>query len=282
MTMAPRKTYQTPGNVVELLDRVVAAASDTAFYGARLGERRGVESMADFGSIPVTPLAELRRQRLAGTLARPAEVEWVVGPRTGRVRGTLAVAEGVEQTGARYDVFRDALREADPDARLQRCAVISSPERRYFSAEISTILGYVGIQAHVFADTDRQRTREVLRVLSPELVVVLSDWLEGPDLPPETRVCVTFDRGPRLLGSGQLDMYHIDELGFLGHSTDGEHWILYNDLYLYERSVTGRLIVTALHNLVQPLLRIELEAPTGGLPVALAKRPKQPPGSDNI
>jgi hypothetical protein len=196
---------------------------------------------------------------MADTLARPAEVEWVVGPRRGREREALAVAEGVEQTGARYDVFRDALREADPDSQLRSCAVVSSPERQYFSAEISTILGYVGIQAHVFADTDRRRTREVLRKLSPEMVVVLSDWLAGPDLPPETRVCVTFDRGPRLKEVGQLDMYHIDELGFLGHSADGRQWILYNDLYLYERSESGRLVVTALHNLVQPLLRIETE-----------------------
>ena len=259
MAIAPRKTYETPANVVELLDRVVAAAADTAVYGAKLDGRRGVNGRDDFRSIPITPIAELRRQRMADTLARPAEVEWIVGPRRGRVRRTLAVAEGVDQTGARYDVFRDALREIDPDSQLQRCAVISSLERRYFAAEISTILGYVGIQAHVFADTDRRRTREILRELSPELVVVLSDWLDGPDLPPETRVCVTFDRGPRLMENGQLDMYHIDELGFLGHSTDGRQWILYNDLYLYERSESGRLVVTALHNLVQPLLRIETE-----------------------
>lgn len=272
MAMAPRETYETPANLVELLDRVVAAAGDTAFYGTRLGGQCGVESMADFGSIPITPIAELRWQRMADTLARPAEVEWIVGPRSGRVRGTLAVAEGVDQTGARYDVFRDALREADPESRLRSCAVISSPERRYFSAEISTILGYVGIQAHVFSDTDRRRTREILRVLSPELVVVLCDWLDGPDLPPETRLCVTFDRGPRLLEDGNLDMYHIDELGFLGHSTDGEQWILYNDLYLYERSESGRLVVTALHNLVQPLLRIETEDPAGAFGAALAER----------
>jgi hypothetical protein len=271
MAIAPRKTYETPGNLVELLDRVVAAASDTAFYGAKLDGQRGIDGMNDFRSIPITPIAEFRRQRLADTVARPTEVEWIVGPRRGRVQGTLAVAEGVDQTGARYDVFRDALREADPDSKLRSCAVISSPERRYFAAEISTILGYVGIQAHVFADKDRRRTREILRVLSPEIVVVLSDWLAGPDIPSETRVCVTFDRGPRLMQDGQIDMYHIDELGFLGHSTDGRQWILYNDLYLYEKTESGRLVVTALHNLVQPLLRIETEDPAEAFGAALSE-----------
>ena len=278
MATTPRKRYHTPANVVELLDRVVAAAADTALYSAKLGERRGVDSIDDIRSIPVTSLAELRGQHMTDTLARPGEVEWIVGPRMGRRRPALAVAEGVEQTGARYDVFRDALREVDPDALLKRCAVVSSPERRYFAAEISTILGYVGIQAHVFSDTDRERTRGVLRVLSPELVVVLSDWLDRPDLPPRTQLCVTFNGGARLLEGGQLDMFHIDELGFLGHSTDGEQWILYNDLYLYERSDTGRLVVTALHNLVQPLLRIETEVIGEALGAALSRRDDKPSG----
>jgi hypothetical protein len=266
------KTYDTPANLVELLDRVVGSAADTVFYDSKLGGRRSVDSLSEFRSLPITPLAELRRQRLTDTLARPDEVEWIVGPRAGRLRKTLAVAEGVEQTGARYDVFRDALREFDPEAQLRSCAVIASPERRYFAAEISTILGYVGIQAHVFSDTDRRRTREVLQEMSPDLVVVLSDWLAGPDIPTETQVCVTFERGVRFVERGQLDVFHVDELGFLGHSTDGRLWILYNDLYLYERSASGCLVVTALHNLVQPLLRIETEDPAEGLGLPPTKR----------
>jgi hypothetical protein len=266
------KTYDTPVNVVELLDRVVGSAAGTEFYNSKLGGLRSVDSLSEFRSIPITPLAELRRQRLTDTLARPDEVEWIVGPRRGRERKTLAVAEGVEQTGARYDVFRDALREVDPESQLRSCAVISSPERRYFAAEISTILGYVGIQAHVFSDTDRLRAREILQEMSPDLVVVLSDWLAGSDIPVETQVCVTFDKGSRFMERGQLDVFHVDELGFLGHSTDGQQWILYNDLYLYERSVSGCLVVTALHNLVQPLLRIETDYPAEGFGLPLVQR----------
>ena len=187
------------------------------------------------------------------------------------MRKTLAVAEGVEQTGARYDVFRDALREVDPESQLRSCAVISSPERQYFAAEISTILGYVGIQAHVFSDRARLHTREILQEMSSDLVVVLSDWLASPDIPTETQVCVTFDRGGRFMERGQLDVFHVDELGFLGHSADGRQWILYNDLYLYERSAAGCLVVTALHNLVQPLLRIETEDAAEGFGLPLAK-----------
>ena len=258
--------------MVELLDRVVGSAARTVFYDSKLAGRRGVESLSEFRSLPITPLAELRQQRLADTLALPDEVEWIVGPRSGGVRKTLAVAEGVEQTGARYDVFRDALREVDPESQLRSCAVISSPERRYFAAEISTILGYVGIQAHVFSDTDRRRTREVLQEMSTDLVVVLSDWLAGPDIPTTTQVCVTFERGVRFVERGQLDVFHVDELGFLGHSTDGRQWILYNDLYLYERAISGCLVVTALHNLVQPLLRIETEDLAEGFGLPLTKQ----------
>ncbi len=278
MTIALHNKYETPANVIELLDRVVIAASNTTFYGKKLTGVHSVDGMNVFRSLPITSLAELRQQITADVLARPGEVQWIVGPRRGRVRESLAVAEGVEQTSTRYDIFCDALREIDPEALLKTCTVITSPERRYFAAEISTILGYMGIQAHVFTDTDRQRTREILRVLSSDLLVVLSDWLESSDLPYQTRVCITFEDGIRLMDEGQLDMFHIDELGFLGHSTDGQQWILYNDIYLYERSNSGRLVVTALHNLVQPLLRIETEDQVEPFDTILVKRAKQRSG----
>ena len=55
----------------------------------------------------------------------------------------------------------------------------------------------------------------------------------------------------------QLDFYHVDELGFLGQSTDCESYLLNSDEYYFERSDNGRLIVTSLYNHVQPMLRIE-------------------------
>ena len=40
------KTYDTPANVVELLDRVVGAAAGTTFYDTKLGGRRSVDSLS--------------------------------------------------------------------------------------------------------------------------------------------------------------------------------------------------------------------------------------------
>jgi hypothetical protein len=215
--------------------------------------------MADFGAAPVTPLARFREQRLADVLPEPSRLQWIVGPYRGHNRRSVAVAEGVEETGARYDVLKDALREIDPGSKLRSCAVVTVPARRYFAAEISTILGYVGVQAHVFMDVDRARTYERLGQVRPEVLVVLCDDIAESSLPTRLELCITFRKSQRLTGCRQLDLYHIDEFGFLGHSTDLERWILYNDQYLYERSDRGRLIVTALHNRTQPLIRLETD-----------------------
>ena len=55
----------------------------------------------------------------------------------------------------------------------------------------------------------------------------------------------------------QLDFYIVDELGFLGHSTDCETYTLHQDAYYFQQSDSGNLIVTALYNRVQPMIRIE-------------------------
>jgi phenylacetate-coenzyme A ligase PaaK-like adenylate-forming protein len=68
----------------------------------------------------------------------------------------------------------------------------------------------------------------------------------------------------------QLDLFVVDELGFLGQSQDGEGYVLNGDSYYFERSERGRLIVTSLFNRVQPLLRIETQdivGPLGGATV---------------
>ena len=259
------KQYKVPGNVLELLDRVVRAAARTAFYGPAMDGHGSITSMGEFAAVPVTPLVRFREQRLADVLPDPGRLQWIVGPYRGHDRRSVAVAEGVDETGARYDLFRDALREVDPGSRLRSCAIVSAPARRYFAAEVSTILGYVGVQAHVFIDHDRARTYERLDLVEPDLLVVLCDDLDESRLPPEVELCITFRTAHRLVARAQLDLYHVDELGFLGHSTDLERWILYNDQYLYERSDEGRLVVTALHNLTQPMVRIETEDPVAEL-----------------
>ena len=282
--------YDSPANLVELLGAVVEAARGTPLYRERLNGAPGIEGLSDFRELPVTPISLLRNQQLADTLADPKALQWIVGPYRGRARPSVAVAESATETAARYDVFRDALRDAWDLAAVRAAAVVTSPERRHFAAEISTILGYMGIPAHVLVDRGNESTLVVpanaepapylirgaqsggpagpaavarlyrtIRLLAPDMLVVLADAFDESKVTGHTAHAVTFRRSHRLRRSRQVDVYMVDELGLLGHSEDMVRWTLYNDQYLYERSESGRLVVTALHNRTQPMLRIETE-----------------------
>ena len=251
--------YDSPTNLVDLLDRVVEAAGRTRFYGRRLNGAGGITGLNDFHRLPVTPIRLLREQRLGDILADPRALQWIVGPYRGRGSPSVAVAESVTETAARYDVFRDALRDAWDMTAVHSAAVVACPERRHFAAEVSTILGYMGIPAHVLVDKGDERAYRAARLLAPDLLIVLTDGFDETRVAGHAGHAVTFRRSHRLAQRRQVDVYMVDELGFLGHSEDMERWTLYNDQYLYERSESGRLVVTALHNRTQPMLRIETE-----------------------
>lgn len=251
--------YDSPANLVELLGAVVEAARGTPLYRERLNGAPGIEGLSDFRELPVTPIGLLRSRQFADTLADPKALQWIVGPYRGRARPSVAVAESATETAARYDVFRDALRDAWDLAAVRTAAVVTSPERRHFAAEISTILGYMGIPAHVLVDRGNGSPYEAVRLLAPDMLVVLADAFDESRVAGHTAHAVTFRRSHRLRQSRQVDVYMVDELGLLGHSEDMVRWTLYNDQYLYERSESGRLVVTALHNRTQPMLRIETE-----------------------
>lgn len=251
--------YDSPANLVELLGGVVEAAGRTRFYRDRLIGAPAIGGLDDFQVLPVTPLGLLRSQQFADTLADPQALQWIVGPYRGLSRPSIAVAESATETAARYDVFRDALRDAWDLAAVRAAAVVTSPERRQFAAEISTILGYMGIPAHVLVNAGNERTYRAVHMLTPDLIVVLAEGFDETRVPGCAAHAVTFRRSHRLKQSRQVDVYMVDELGLLGHSEDMVRWTLYNDQYLYERSESGRLVVTALHNRTQPMLRIETE-----------------------
>ena len=78
--------YNTPDNVVELLDRVLNAALGTRFYGSILGGQRAVGALSDFAGVPITPIADLRGQALADVVPNPDRVGWVFGRYRGRSR----------------------------------------------------------------------------------------------------------------------------------------------------------------------------------------------------
>lgn len=252
------KKFETPSNLVELLNGVVGAASRTAFYSAGISLPYGVASLDAFAGIPVTPLAEYRKQRLADVLADASAVQWVAGAYRGQRPDSVAVAEGPDEAANRFDILIDAVRGCLPQERVRTCAVVTSPERRFFAAEVATILIHFGFPTHVFLDKGGVRTYERLSIVSPNILVMLSDGLRESELSREIELCVTFRRSHRLETFRQLDMYLVDEFGFLGQSTDCEKYVLNKDVYYFEGSDDGGLVVTALHNKVQPLLRVGL------------------------
>ncbi len=251
------RTYKTPDNVVELLGQVVDAAKKTSLYSSTVPEGIDIASVEDLSRISVTTLAEYRSQRLADVLAEPDRVQWIVGAYKGQLADAVAIAEGPDEAAIRFDVFMDALKDCLSGEKRRTCAIVSSVERMFFAAETATIFIHSGIPAHVFLDGDRERTYELLHVTRPDIVVVLFDDLDEAALPPDVEVCVTFRRSQRLNSVPQLDMYLVDELGFLGQSRDCERYLLNSDEFFFQTSKDGTLVVTALRNRVRPLVRIE-------------------------
>ncbi len=257
--------YETPDNLIELLNGVVSAANKTVFYSQKLSAGRAFKSLREFDQMPVTPLLEYRAQRLADVVAEPSQIEWIVGPYKGKSGSSVAVAEGADEGAHRYSIFTDAIKERIPLREGRTCVIITSPPKRYFAAEIGAILIRSGISAHVFTDCGSQRTYERIKYVNPDILVVLSDPLNEADFPDSLDLCVTFRRSQRLRRFPQLDFFIIDELGFLGQSGDCETYRLNEDMYYFERSERGRLIVTSLYNHVQPMLRIAVMDKTGPL-----------------
>ena len=249
--------FHTPDNVPELLDGVVAAAMKTPFYREVFPDGCRIASMDDFRALPITPISTYRQQRLGRVVADPSRVQWIVGPHRGRQASTAAVAESVEDTASRYGVFRDALRDALPGPGRGPAVVLSEPHRRYFAAEISTMLGHLGMPAHVFPAGATPADLANIDKLSPRILVSLVDRLDESGLPLSVEFCVTFRRPQLLERVRQLDMYLVDELGFLAHSTDMREWVVYNDQYFFETAPDGGLVVTALRNTTMPLVRLK-------------------------
>ena len=251
--------YKTPDNLVELLDKVVRSASRTAYYGPRLSGATGIATLDEFRAIPPTPVSEFRERALRDTLAEPHKVDWIVGPDGGQFPTRTAMVENADEGAIRYDVLADAVKEQIPLDASTVCAAVSTPERRYFASEVATILIADGAHAHVFTDEGRPRTYERLNLLEPQVVVILSPRLEEDRLPQTTKLAITFNCEHRLTRLPQLDVYHVDGLGFLGHSSDLDTYTLNSDVYYFEQSDDRHLIVTPIYGRVQPALRVLTE-----------------------
>ena len=260
-------THERPADLVELLNGVVRASAKTRFYSGILEGRTGISDMQDFDEIPTTPLLKYRGQKFADVLADPASIDWIVGPYRGRAELSVAVAEGTDEGAVRYRLFTDAIKPFISHQGQPVCAVVTSAEKRYFAAEIATILIRSGVPSHVFTDSPAGRTYQLLRETSASLLVILSGHLAEEELPDSIGRCITFRRSQRMRDLPQLDFHIVDELGFLGHSADCEAYTLHQDAYYFQRSNSGNLIVTALYNRIQPMIRVETKdriEPLGG------------------
>ena len=251
------KTYQTPENVEELLDGVVDSARRTRAYSTVPGNGHKIASLSDFACVPITPIETYREKRLADVLVETSSVQWIVGRHSGRYRPDVAIVEDPNDPENRFEVLSDAIGECISGERPRRCAIVSSPGRRAFAAEIGMLLSSRGYPAHVFLDQGGRRTYEYLDVTAPDILVVLSRPLNEARMPGGIELCITFRQSQRMTRFQQLDVYSIDEFGFLAQSTDCQSYVLNNDDHYFERSDAGNLVVTALHNQVQPLLRLE-------------------------
>ena len=252
-----QKTYAPPANLVQKLDKAVQAAVATGFYGRLIPRWHRISRLDDLKRVPVTPISVFREQRLRDVVPSIERLEWIAGAHKGQRLNEVAVAEGTTETATRYELFKDAIRDSASDLAPRTAAAITSPGRRYFAAEVCSILGYLAIPAHVFIDDGTGRAIDRLEGLSPDLLCILTDDIDESAIPSSVSLCITFRRSHALTRFRQLDMYLVDEFGFLGHSTDLRSWILYNDQYLFEEADGGKLVVTALHNLTQPLIRLE-------------------------
>ena len=248
----------SPPNLVKLLDGVVSAASTTEFFGGVLRDRAAsISSVGAFKDLPATPILCYRSQRLARVLSDASRLQWIAGPYLGHSASRVAAAEDVDAGRVRVDAIKDALAGSLPTTSGHSAAVITSPQSRYFSAEMATILVRMGIAAHLFIDPGPSRTRELLHDLQPSVLVAMSEGLEERSIPSCVELCVTARRTHRFKGFQQLDLYVVNELGLLGQSDDCEEYQLNHHSYFFERSDADRLVVTPLHNHIQPMLRLE-------------------------
>ena len=95
--------------------------------------------------------------------------------------------------------------------------------------------------------------------MNPNIVVFTSTEIDESSIPKSVELCITFRHAHKLTHFNQLDIYMVDEIGFLGHSNNQKTWTTYNDQYFYELSDTNNLVITSLYNLTQPILRIQVD-----------------------
>ena len=245
-------------SLVHRLDSVLKAANETEHCRtAHPPIPSNLPSLESFQAIPPTPILEYRALRLPTTLTDPSAIEWVVGPYLGQTLKNVAYAEDSDAAQTRNNLYRHALGQAVSNVRESSAVVMATHQRRYFGAELASVLVRMGVPAHLFVDVRPPRMEQVLQALEPSILVVLDDGVFEEVIPASVNLCVTVRRSHIFAQHPQIDLYIVNELGLLGYSDDCQRYHLNHAEYYFEQNESGRLIVTPLYNLLQPKLRIE-------------------------
>ncbi|MDP6454357.1 MAG: hypothetical protein QF898_13720, partial [SAR202 cluster bacterium] len=210
----------TTASLVRRLNSVVKAANKTKYYGAADPPiPTDIPSLESFQAIQPTPILEYRTLRLGDTTTNPDAIKWVVGPYLGQSPHNVAYAEDSNAAEVRNNLFRHALSQILPQVSVSSAAVIATHQRRYFGAEMASILVRMGIHAHLFVDVEKRRVGPMLQAVGPSMLVALDD-VEEAAIPASVEVCVTARQSQRFTQHAQIDLCVVDELGLLGYSTD--------------------------------------------------------------
>ena len=167
------------------------------------------------------------------------------------------ILESSDQTETRYDLLSDALKQSiDIDQKIVAVA-ISSQQKISFAAEISTILTSLGISTHLVSYTQKELINRFINITRPQIIILLSEHISENDLPNTVKLCITFRQSHIMTQIPQLDMYLVEEIGFMAHSNDCINYLPYKDVFYFEQSDDGYLIVSSLNNFTKPLIRIK-------------------------
>lgn len=234
------------------------AASRTAFFREAVGGRSSIRSIKEFKQLPITSIDEYRKQRIADVVTNLSQIQWIAGAYRGQQDNMIPLAESTADTSARYDIIRDAVLSALPSRIARTAAVLTGTKRRFFGAEVAAILGYHGIPTHLFIDNSTADQWARISLLTPSILVILTEHIDEEQIPESTELCITFRHMHHLNSVPQLDMYLVDEIGVLAHSTDQKAWVPYNDLYYFEQTTKNDLVVTSIRSRLRPILRMRV------------------------
>lgn len=256
--MANSPLYQIPFDLDILLGETMKAASRTAFFREAVGGRSSIRSIKEFKQLPITSIDEYRKQRIADVVTNLSQIQWIAGAYRGQQDNMIPLAESTADTSARYDIIRDAVLSALPSRIARTAAVLTGTKRRFFGAEVAAILGYHGIPTHLFIDNSTADQWARISLLTPSILVILTEHIDEEQIPESTELCITFRHMHHLNSVPQLDMYLVDEIGVLAHSTDQKAWVPYNDLYYFEQTTKNDLVVTSIRSRLRPILRMRV------------------------